>query len=594
MSNSAYLHSLVRLWHHTTPRRRNQYRLLFIVMVMTSFAEVISIGAVIPFLGALATPEFIFDHPMAQPFIQALNLTEPAQLLLPLTIVFVVCAVFSGFVRLGLLWLQTRIVFATGADLGFSIYNKTLHQPYAVHAGRNSSEVIAGISNKVNLVVGETMLPLASLISSILILMAILIVLLLVDPILASLSMASFGAFYIAVILISKKTLSGHSRMINDQTTRVIKVLQEGLGGIRDVLIDGTQVTYSGIFRNADIPLRRAQGSVHVIKFGPRYIIEALGIFIIAVLAYSLSIQSDGFAGAIPVLGAMALGAQRLLPVIQMIYGCWAAMRASEVIANEVLDLLDQPLPDYMSATLQPLLPFQHSITLTDLTFRYAQDAPWVFQHGINLSIPKGSRVGFIGATGSGKSTLLDIIMGLLPTTSGTFSIDGIIITEQNCRGWQDRIAHVPQAIFLSDSTIAENIAFGIPLEDIDHDLLREAAHKAQIAQTIESWSKQYNTIVGERGTRLSGGQRQRLGIARALYKKASVIVLDEATSALDNETEHTVMEAIENLDDELTLIIVAHRLTTLKNCTQIVELEDGKIKRMGSYADVVESSLKN
>ena len=229
---------------------------------------------------------------------------------------------------------------------------------------------------------------------------------------------------------------------------------------------------------------------------------------------------------------------------------------------------------------------------MSNLTFRYEQDAPWVFQDGVSLSIPKGSRTGFIGATGSGKSTLLDIIMALLTPTSGNLAIDGVRIDEQNFRGWQGHLAHVPQAIFLSDTTIAENIAFGVPVEDIDYVRVREAAQKAQIAQTIDSWSDQYDTIVGERGIRLSGGQRQRIGIARALYKQADVIVFDEATSALDNNTERTVMEAIENLDDELTVIIVAHRLTTLKNCTQIVELDDGKIKRIGSYKDIVDRSV--
>ena len=588
MSNSDFLQTLPRLWQHITPRRRRQYGVLLVVMVLASFAEVISIGAVVPFLGALTSPERIFDHPMAQSFINVLNLTEPRQLLLPLTMVFGVGAVISGVTRLWLLRLQTRLAFATGADLGFRMYRGTLYQPYAVHAARNSSQVIAGISNKTNLVVGDIILPLSLLVSSILIVIAILLTLMAIEPVVAIAVLTGFGAIYAVVMLISRTALSEHSRSINHETSRVIKVLQEGLGGIRDVLIDGTQATYCNIFRNADLPLRRAQASVHIIKFGPRYGIEALGMLLLGILAYSLASRPSGFAGAIPVLGAMALGAQRLLPMIQTIYACWAAMLASSSVLNEVLDLLDQPLPAHVDAPPQSLLPFQHSITLSDLTFRYQQDTPWVFHHGVSLSIPKGSRIGFIGATGSGKSTLLDIIMGLLRPTSGSLAVDGVSIVEKNCRGWQGHLAHVPQAIFLSDTTIAENIAFGIPVEDIDYVRVREAAQKAQIAQTIDSWSSQYNTVVGERGVRLSGGQRQRIGIARALYKQADVIVFDEATSALDNETEHTVMEAIENLDDELTIIIVAHRLTTLKNCTQIVELDDGKIKRIGSYADIV------
>ena len=207
----------------------------------------------------------------------------------------------------------------------------------------------------------------------------------------------------------------------------------------------------------------------------------------------------------------------------------------------DALDLLDQPMPAYADAPLPPPMPFKHSITLNDLAFRYTEDTPWILRDGLNLSIPKGSRIGFIGATGSGKSTLLDIIMGLLPTTSGSLEIDGIKITAQNNRSWQAHIAHVPQAIFLADTSIAENIAFGIPVAQINYNRVREVANKAQIAKAIESWPEQYDTLVGERGVKLSGGQRQRIGIARALYKQADVIVFDEATSALDYNTERNV-----------------------------------------------------
>ena len=275
-------------------------------------------------------------------------------------------------------------------------------------------------------------------------------------------------------------------------------------------------------------------------------------------------------------------------PAALHLLGVIAHQAGENDIAVELIGKALAIIPDYADAPPLPAIPFKHGITLKNLAFKYTEDTPWVLQSGLNLSIPKGSRIGFIGATGSGKSTLLDIIMGLLQPTKGSLAIDDVNITEHNYRGWQAHIAHVPQAIFLSDASIAENIAFGEPAEQIDYARVRQAAQKAQISETIESWTNQYNTEVGERGVRLSGGQRQRIGIARALYKKADVIVLDEATSALDDRTELAVMKAIENLGDDLTVIIVAHRLTTLKNCTQIVELEDGRIKRTGSYQNVI------
>jgi len=448
--------------------------------------------------------------------------------------------------------------------------------------------VIAGISAKANNVVGNTLLPLASITSSILLLLSILFALLAIEPKVAITAFIGFSAIYSVVILTTRKALARHSQRINHESGRVIKSLQEGLGGIRDVLIDGTQATYCKIFRNADLPLRRAQANISIISSSPRYGIEALGMVLIAVLAYSLAGRTAGITSAIPILGAMALAAQRLLPVLQHGYSSWTMVRGGQASLSAALDLLDQFLPAYVDGPVQPIMPFQNSIVLRNLKFQYAKDAPWVFQHGLSLNINKGSRIGFIGATGSGKSTLLDIIMGLLQPSSGSIAIDGENITEQNYRGWQAHIAHVPQTIFLADTSIAENIAFCVPVEQIDHARVRQAAQKAQIAETIDSWSEKYNTLVGERGVRLSGGQRQRIGIARALYKKADVIVFDEATSALDNDTEGAVMEAIENLGNELTVIIVAHRLTTLKNCTQVVELEDGRIKRNGSYIDVM------
>lgn len=590
MTNPSLPELLHRLWQHISSWRRIQFGLLLLVMVLASFAEVVSIGAVLPFLGALTAPEKIFLNPLAQPFINALGLTDPKQLLLPLTIVFVAGALFAGAMRLVLLWAQTRLSHAVGADFSISIYRRTLYQPYAVHVARNSSEVITGISKKANDLVYNTLMPVLNIFSSTLMLIFILLTLLSVEPTIAITTFAGFGTIYVLVIFATKKALMRDSKRVNQESNQVIKALQEGLGGIRDVLIDGTQATYCRIYRNADLPLRRATANISIIGSCPRYGIEALGMVLIAALAYSLAGGPLGIAGAIPVLGALALGAQRLLPLLQQAYHSWSSMRGGQASLAEALNLLDQPLPAHANTdALAVAIPFHDSITLKNLTFKYTKSAPWVFQQGVNLSISKGSRIGFIGATGSGKSTLLDIIMGLLHPTSGNLAIDGINITEQNHRGWQAHIAHVPQFIFLADTSIQENIAFGVPLEKIDHARVREAAQKSQMANTIESWENKYETLVGERGVRLSGGQRQRIGIARALYKKADVIVFDEATSSLDNDTERAVMDAIENLEDDLTVLIVAHRLTTLKNCNEIVELEDGQIKRTGSYFNIIE-----
>jgi len=368
----------------------------------------------------------------------------------------------------------------------------------------------------------------------------------------------------------------------------MIKSLQEGLGGIRDVLIDGTQQFYCKLYRNADLPLRRASGNNQFIGGSPRYAMEAIGMTLIAGLAYVMTQQEDGMVAAIPVLGALALGAQRLLPALQQAYGAYSTIKGSKSSFEDVLNLLDQPLPEYSGQPLPGPIPFVEEIKLNNLNFRYTEDSPWVLKN-ISLSLKKGSRIGFMGVTGSGKSTLIDIIMGLLPATEGELIIDNQIINTQNRRAWQAHIAHVPQNIYLSDSTIEENIAFGIEKEKIDHQRVKNAAQHAQIAHLIEQWKDGYQTFVGERGIRLSGGQRQRIGIARALYKQANVLIFDEATSALDNETEQAVMDAIEDLGKEITVLIIAHRLTTLKGCDKIVKLDKNHTIHILTYEEMME-----
>ena len=576
-----------RLWQHISQRRRRQLGLLFILMILASFAEILSIGAVLPFLAVLTSPSRIFDHPVAQPLIRTLGLTSADQLLLPVTIAFGLAALIAGAIRLLLIWVSTRLSFAIGADLSLNIYRRTLYQPYLVHAARNSSEVISGVSSKAHGVVYFTLMPFLTLISSCIMLVAILIALLSVNPLIALAAFGGFGAIYGFIIWITRRRVVANSERIAQETTQVVKTLQEALGGIRDVLIDGTQATYCQIYQNADLPLRRALGDNSFIGVFPRYGMEALGMILIAGLAFAISQQADGVAKAIPVLGALAIGAQRLLPMLQQGYSSWSSITSGQASLQDALGLLDQPLPEYAEQPIPQPISFRQHISLNNLSFRYSPDSSWVL-HNLNLDIPKGSRIGFIGATGSGKSTLLDIVMGLLQPTDGILAVDGQPITPGNHRAWQAHIAHVPQSIFLADSTIDENIAFGLPKDQVDHERVHQAANRAQIADLIESWPKKYQTFVGERGIRLSGGQRQRIGVARALYKQADVIIFDEATSALDNETERNVMQAIEGLSQDLTILIIAHRLTTLQKCDRIIELANGGVLRTGSYESMI------
>jgi ATP-binding cassette, subfamily B, bacterial PglK len=585
------IQNLGRLYSHISPLRRKQFVLLLVLMILAAFAEVFSIGAVLPFLTVLMSPEVVYEHSYAQPFIRYFGLVSPDQLLLPMTIAFGFAALLAGGMRLLLLWAGTKVSYLTGADLTIKVYRGTLYQPYSVHVSRNSSAIINTMVGKVNAAIQSTIIPVLNIISSVTMLVVTLSFLLVIEPKITIITFGGFGLIYIAIVSLTAKFLFNNGSRIAREHTQVVKLLQEGLGSIRDILLDGTQELYCKLYRKSDLPLRRAQGINVFIGSSPRFGIEALGMTFLAFIVYFLAKEPGGIAQSIPVIGILALGAQRLLPVLQLSYHSWSTIQGARAQVADVLFFLDQPIPDYAGKASLELLPFQHELNFNQLSFSYGPEEPKVLNQ-IDLSIAKGARVGFIGATGSGKSTLIDIVMGLLSPTKGSMSIDGEVITEDNFRSWQKHIAHVPQSIFLADSSIEDNIALGVPKDQVDFERIKKAAKRAQLADLIECWPKKYQTFVGERGVRLSGGQRQRIGIARALYKQADVLILDEATSSLDSETEKEVMQAIndlsDDLSDDLTIIIVAHRLTTLSSCAQIVELDKGNIKRIGSYRDIV------
>lgn len=556
-------------------------------MICSAFAEIISIGMIIPFLSAITSPDTVFAHPMMQSLVKLFNVNSNSELVILLTALFCVLAIFAAGMRLSTLWFQTRFCYAVGQHLSTQLYKNTLYQSYSMHVARNSSEFISTIVNKTFQSTSFAILPILNIFSSGLILLAITATLIFIQPLVALSAFMLFGSAYGAVIILTKAKLDLDSKKISTEQDQVVKKLQEGFGSIRDILVSSTQKVYVKSYTTSYHSLQRAWANVEIIKATPRFVIEAIGIIIIALLALFYYEQPGGIAQALPILGAMALGAQRMLPMLQVIYASLAALRAGLASLTDIFLMLDEPTSESLVNESKQQILFNDSITLENLKFQYNPSSPKVLS-GINTRIVKGSMTGIIGSTGSGKSTLIDIIMGLLQPSEGKFKVDGEIITETNKYGWQELLAHVPQSIFLIDASIAENIALGISPEEIDHELVQKSAKQAHIHDAISSWDDKYETVVGERGVRLSGGQRQRIAIARALYKKASVIIFDEATSALDSETESSVMEAITSLAEDITIIIVAHRLSTLKECSNIIELSNGKIVRQGVYNEIV------
>jgi len=555
------------------------------LMIFVGFAEVLSLGAVFPFLSVLLSPEKAMHSGF---FGQALtDWTERLGLSpsLMLTIMFSVAILAASAFRLTFLHISTRLAAAIGSDLSIEVYRRVLHQPYSVHVVRNSSEVIGAIVGKVNTTTNVIYQCLV-LVCSAFMTLSLVSALIVIDSKVAIIASFCFGAGYAVVGRVSRKMLRKNSHQIADLHTAQLKNLQEGLGGIRDVLLDSAQNVYCEAFRLTDRDMRQALAGNTIITGSPRYFMEAVGTVLIVVLAYQMSTQDGGFLDALPVLGGLAVAAQRLLPALQQSFAAWAIIAGSHASVIDTISMLELPMPSTEVAGRGEQLALRNSITIDALSFRYSPNVPWALDN-VSLEIPRGARVGFIGETGSGKSTLLDLVMGLLLPTAGRIRVDGVAVEEGAIKAWQKTIAHVPQSIFLADSSIAENIAFGVAIKEIDMDRVRQAARRAQIADFIEGRQNGYAEIVGERGVRLSGGQRQRIGIARALYKQSTVLVFDEATSALDSETEYSVMESINTLDRSLTILMIAHRVSTLKDCDSIIELKNGHIVAQGSYADL-------
>lgn len=588
----------IKIWKLLSKKRKFELIFVLILIIIASMAEAISIGAVLPFLAVLTSPEKIFENNFAKPLIDFLNIENSSELILPITLIFSIVVLISGLIRILLLWKQTRVSWEIGGDFAIQAYERTLYQPYTHHVTRNSSEILEGTA-KARELVGTIVQPIITMIGSIIITVVVLFVLFSIDPLVTFSSFLLITFIYSLILKFTKIRIRLNSQTIAYQQNQLTKTIQEGLGNIRDVLIHKFQSVYTSSYKNAFEPFRKSNVNNQIVSSSPRFFIETIGIIMIAALAYFLTLdygltnnsETNSLTfSAIPILGTLALGAQRLLPLLQQIFASYNTIRSHHASIEDALILLEQPMPkNYYDKNFLKTLNFKNNLEVKNLSFRYSESGPWILKK-INLKIPKGSRVGFIGKTGSGKSTILDIMMGLLKPTSGSLFIDDIEMNENMIASWQANISHVPQEIFLSDATIAENIALGVPSDQIIYEKIYESAKKAQISDTIQNFSNGYKSLVGERGVRLSGGQRQRIGIARALYKKSDVIILDEATSALDHETENLVMKSIEKISN-ITVLIVTHRLTTLKKCDFIFEITKDGIKNINNIQNLIDAT---
>jgi ATP-binding cassette subfamily B protein len=571
---------LKKLWEFLGAHHKKKFFLLIVLMVFTSLVEIFSISAVIPFIAVLTNPSSVFYNPFLEKGFAYVGFAQPEQIILPVTLIFIAISVAAAIIRISLLWINNKFIFEVAKDLGYGLFYKILYQDYEVQMQRNSSDVINTLSSKINAVVYSSIMTAMNFISSSIMLLFILSGLIVINYKITLSFIVFFGLIYSLIIKLTKNYLFKNGVLASESSSKLIKIIQEGLGGIRDVIIDQSQVTFCHGYRVNDANLRAAQLKNMFISTSPRFFIEGVGTVGIAIAAYLLTV-SEGAYASITLLAVLAVGAQKLLPLVQQVYSTLAEFKANQMALQDILDLLILPDPEFFNMPPQKGgLKFDNQIRFENISFGYPGNSRLIFD-GLNLTIEKGQRIGVIGVTGSGKSTFLDILMGLLGVQSGKFMMDDIWVTRDLMPLWRKNVAHVPQSIYLADGTIAENIAFGCPVSEIDMDLVKKVSYEAKLDAVIEALPAKYESRVGERGVMLSGGQRQRIGIARALYKQANVIVLDEATSALDEVTETELMQNIYDLDPGLTLVIVAHRLSTLKGCSRILMISNGVVSEI-------------
>lgn len=577
-----------KIWRLLTSVERRQALALLSLMILGMLLETLGVGLVTPSIALLTQQNIAQNYPLLQPLLDALgNPTQKSLIIggmLALVAVYLLKTTFLAY----LAWRQNKFAFGVQSHLSQRLYQIYLRQPYAFHLQRNSAQLIRNVITEVNLFTFSIMLPAMVLVTEALVLIGLCCLLLAFEPFGSAIVLGTLGLAAWAFYRFTRGRLKrwGKERQYHDGLR--LQHLQQGLGGVKDVKLLGREVDFLEQFRIHNQHGASVGQKQLTLQQLPRLWLELLAVSGLAILILSMLAQNRPLEAILPILGLFAATAFRIIPSVNRVLGALNSLRYGLAVIDVLDNELKLPALSVGAGATLPL-PFEQELNIRHVSFVYdASSIPTI--EDVSLSIRQGESVGFIGSSGAGKSTLVDVLLGLLSPGSGEILVDGANI-QDNLRGWQNQIGYVSQSIFLTDDSLRRNVALGLGNHEIDDVAINRAIQAAQLTDFVDSLPDGLDTLVGERGARLSGGQRQRIGIARALYHDPAVLVLDEATSALDLETEREVMQAVNALHGKKTILIVAHRLSTVENCDRLYRIEHGKITKEGSPEDLLKTN---
>ncbi len=588
--------TLQKIFAILTRKERRQLILLFCLMLIMALFQALGVASVLPFISLVMNPEIITENRWLQSVYQYFNFQNTSSFIIASGLIMLFLILFGNFISALTTWAKFKFVWNNNHNISLRLLRHYLYQPYLFFLNRNSSELTRDILNEVQTLSSGYLIPLLDFASRLLLIVVIVAMVLIVDPLITIIAVIILGGSYLLIFWLIRKRLGikGKGRLAANRER--FKAVSEAFGGIKEVKASGREQYYLEEYARPSALLSNLQAWNALVGTIPKYVLESVAFGSVIALVLILLIFKGEAQSVIPVVSFFAFAGYRLMPAIQDVFQTSTQIKFNQAILDhiyqEMININTQAVPAH-EINVDPMpLNFEEEIKLENITFSYSSMDEKVLED-VNITIRKNQKVGIVGATGAGKTTLVDILLGLFIPEQGQIFVDDIPVSADNVRGWQKIIGYVPQQIYLNDDTVSGNIAFGIPTAQIDPDRVTKAAAIARLDEFISRLPEKYDTIVGERGVRLSGGQMQRVGIARAVYHDPQVLILDEATSALDSITEQEFLEALEAAAAIKTLVIIAHRISTVKNCDFIIMLEEGRVEATGSYEELLQNNSK-